>query len=135
LKPCPFCGKDPEITWKGTSDEKGKVFTDVKCVECPDCGIVIKFSDWNTRPITPKEEWISVEERLPKIGQIVDIWHSEWERITDLRFDKVGEKAHTFDNRKSALVWREYPLEGGKITHWRPEPSPPTKDQTEKEDK
>jgi len=112
LKPCPFCGETP-IQYLANEDDGDFVrCNNIKCTIYFDR---IPIAAWNTRPITPKEEWISVKERLPK---------------------EAGEQILMFDNDNGiygvcsagylSRAWND-----AEPTSWMPLPSPP-KDQTEK---
>lgn len=95
--------------------------------------------------------WISVNDRLPEIGQIVDIWFidtkhnrdinnmlkgTNWynnnipRRITNLKYlvkiDGEGEYS-IFDNMLYSYEHKEYCIEDDEITHWTPLPEPPSK--------
>ena len=66
LKPCPFCGGDAELF-------KNAGYVYCTTVDCPasELGMVDKNTDeeaikqWNTRNDLDKDEWVSVDERLP----------------------------------------------------------------------
>lgn len=69
------------------------------------------------------EEWISVEDRLPDIGDIVDVWTRDG-RETNQSFNGISDEDYAF-----------YPTTGGtylhidKVTHWQPLPEPPKVEQ------
>lgn len=80
--------------------------------------------------LTPTNEWISVEERLPKVGDcyIVAIkqkypWEKEWEINVDVA--SFNFDGGYIDNHWDTLVdW----IEGQEthVTHWMPLPQPPS---------
>jgi len=69
------------------------------------------------RPITPKEEWTSVEERYPLDKQLVITYRPE-----AVGFKVQSERYSDFPNKTHY----------DRITHWMPLPSPPTGEQTKK---
>lgn len=89
------------------------------------------FLPWYKKPtLTPTNEWISVEERLPKVGDcyIVAIkqkypWEKEWEINVDVA--SFNFDGGYIDNHWDTLVdW----IEGQEthVTHWMPLPQPPS---------
>jgi hypothetical protein len=71
--------------------------------------------------------WVSVEERLPESGQVVDVWHRySWSgsgsRHTNYRYVRA------FNGDADNNFWS--PVGAGvmclrNVTHWRPLPAPP----------
>jgi len=79
---------------------------------------------------TPKEEWISVKERPPETNVTVQAWRPG-------KYP-AGEYAHATYQPDVYQKWSAWLLDKTSewfegVTHWMPLPSPPTKDQTEKE--
>jgi len=168
LKPFPFCGHGAlrfeeknvldKIVFRvgcANPDSKKCAFT---AVQTPQCHRGIDADKiWNTRPITPKEEWISVEKGLPeKLAQVFvklesghrgTAQHIPAKSVLEEDFiseDFTGDCSE-YDEKKDCYWvnegWWETHLEGddetcwklhSPVTHWMPLPSPPTKDQTEK---
>jgi len=87
------------------------------------------------RPITPKEEWISVEERLPGYYQATLIISNKL--VQGLAYQRVPIEADGWFWEPTIPAIRESfdgSVEPDKVTHWIPLPSPP-KDQTEKKER
>ena len=70
--------------------------------------------------LTPPNEWVSVEDRLPPdMGDVLvaAFWHERWQTM-------IGWHS---DSRKGS--WRVYTSHGevvpGGVTHWMPLPEPP----------
>jgi len=65
-------------------------------------------------------DWISVEERLPEKGQIVDVWNGR--RHTEYRYIRAykGDPGNNFWNP----IWAGVMCLRN-VTHWRPLPEPP----------
>jgi Protein of unknown function (DUF551) len=59
--------------------------------------------------------WISVEDRLPELGESVLIWDGQCRRVGF--YLKTGEYYYYWESTDD-----EYPLD---ITHWMPLPEPP----------
>jgi hypothetical protein len=64
------------------------------------------------------EEWISVEDRLPEIGERVLCWKESI--IPDSYYAEAG--AYGFFNKG---VWGDVEADNWKVTHWMPLPSAP----------
>lgn len=66
----------------------------------------------------PVNQWISVKDRLPKIGQNVLIYYPKWagDEIQVARLDNDGM---TFD------ICGEFNVGTGVVTHWMSLPEPP----------
>ena len=78
----------------------------------------VRFSDWlaeylaeHLSTLTPQNEWISVEERLPEEKQRVIV-----------RCERVGTSV-------GWILWGNWMTDigpgAGKVTHWMPLPAPP----------
>ena len=73
------------------------------------------FQPWYKKPtLTPPNEWVSVEERLPKEKQRVIV-----------RCERVGTSV-------GWILWGNWMADigpdAGKVTHWMPLPEPPAKE-------
>ncbi len=63
--------------------------------------------------------WISVKDRLPAIGEVVDVWNRRRKaRCTDASIEYLG------DNGEPNWCCSVYFFDE-EVTHWRPVPSPP----------
>ena len=71
--------------------------------------------------ITPPNEWVSVEEKLPEDNTQVLMWSARW---------KIAEAGSYYNQH--FWVYREIGdgYIADNITHWMPLPSPPDKEQT-----
>lgn len=118
LKPCPFCGENPQITsekrllsleWNKNYPNDGKdlyINKIMYSVECTCCKLTKFFhtedeatENWNRRP----DMWIPVTERLPDEGDTVLMWHKEgFVMLAVNMFDEMDD-----------------------VTHWMPLPEPP----------
>lgn len=71
--------------------------------------------------ITPPNEWVSVEEKLPEDNTQVLMWSARW---------KIAEAGSYYNQH----FWVYSEIGDGyiadNITHWMPLPSPPDKEQT-----
>ncbi|MCK4826120.1 DUF551 domain-containing protein [bacterium] len=73
-------------------------------------------------------EWISVEDRLPKSKQAVDVfcvdlWNKKKKRIINAKYTKTYGFDYTEDSgypQDAAGIENSY-----KVTHWMPLPAPP----------
>jgi hypothetical protein len=76
LRPCPFCGKEPEVAESGECRCNNK--------SCPMAPNWYLPEDWNPRPIEDalnariaeleaERRWTPVSERLPEVGKVVDV--------------------------------------------------------------
>jgi len=80
-----------------------------------------EYAEWREK----RSGWVSVEDMLPKDGEVVDIWanpgdqYKTFRRIPNCMFRK-HEKG--FDYRHGAS---HHLLKYPQITHWRYEPTPP----------
>ena len=82
---------------------------------------VLSFSgEAKTIEILTIDPWVSVEERLPKPGAIVDIWTKGSGRVVDCNFEDDEGGVFT-DNQDFSS--EEYYVED--ITHWMPLPEKP----------
>ena len=76
----------------------------------------------NAPTLTPPNEWVSVEERLPRSQEdvlVVAFWHERWQTM-------VGW--HSDMGRKWRVITPHGEREPGDVTHWMPLPPPPDKD-------
>ena len=77
----------------------------------------------DTQPtLTPPNEWVSVEERLPNSQEdvlVVAFWHERWQTM-------VGW--HSDMGRKWRIITPHGEREPGGVTHWMPLPASPDKD-------
>lgn len=72
--------------------------------------------------LTPPNEWVRVEERLPNSQEdvlVVAFWHERWQTM-------VGW--HSDMGRKWRIITPHGEREPGGVTHWMPLPAPPDKD-------
>jgi len=71
--------------------------------------------------------WISVKDRLPEYGKVVDVWYAECGRIADCYLHCVRRNS---DGQPEYGVWnhkRDGTCAGGPaITHWMERPAPQT---------
>lgn len=68
--------------------------------------------------------WISVKDRLPEHGNVIDIWLKNGGRATGVyyfNFVEDGDGPHFFDGHYR----RNYRYEVDEVTHWMPLPSKP----------
>lgn len=63
-------------------------------------------------------EWISVNEKLPEVGQNVLIYYPKWDG-DEIQVAKLDCDALTFD------ICGEFNVGTGVVTHWMPLPEPP----------
>ena len=73
--------------------------------------------------LTPPNEWVSVEERLPSSQEdvlVVAFWHERWQTM-------VGW--HSDMGRKWRVITPHGEREPGGVTHWMPLPEPPKENQ------
>ena len=69
--------------------------------------------------LTPPNEWVSVEERLPNSQEdvlVVAFWHERWQTM-------VGW--HSDMGKKWRVITPHGEREPGGVTHWMPLPAPP----------
>lgn len=69
--------------------------------------------------LTPPNEWISVEERLPDSQAdvlVVAFWHENWQTM-------IGW--HSDTSKKWRVITPYGEMEPGGVTHWMPLPEPP----------
>lgn len=66
LKPCPFCGGEPNLT---TADYVHDDLTPMPVVECKSCSAWVQADDWNTRAPSPAgvDGLDGVSERIAKV--------------------------------------------------------------------
>lgn len=72
--------------------------------------------------LTPPNDWVRVEERLPNSQEdvlVVAFWHERWQTM-------VGW--HSDMGRKWRIITPHGEREPGGVTHWMPLPAPPDKD-------
>lgn len=116
---CAICGKSIPVgelcygvkNWRGDPIDGDTI--------CSDCLV-----PENAPTLTPPNEWVSVEEKLPEVDDSVLV------NIID-----------TFDNRENIVItkytiglnlkmeWLGFEHNSFKVTHWMPLPAPPTKDE------
>lgn len=73
--------------------------------------------------LTPPNEWVSVEERLPDSQAdvlVVAFWHENWQTM-------IGW--HSDTSKKWRVITPHGEMEPGGVTHWMPLPEPPEKDE------
>ena len=82
----------------------------------------------DTQPtLTPPNEWVSVEERLPESQAdvlVVAFWHEQWQTM-------IGW--HSDMGKKWRVITPHGEREPGGVTHWMPLPAPPDRRPTEGE--
>ena len=69
--------------------------------------------------LTPPNEWVSVEDRLPDSQAdvlVVAFWHENWQTM-------IGW--HSDTGKKWRVITPHGEMEPGGVTHWRPLPAPP----------
>lgn len=69
--------------------------------------------------LTPPNEWVSVEERLPESQAdvlVVAFWHENWQTM-------IGW--HSDMGKKWRIITPHGEREPGGVTHWMPLPAPP----------
>ena len=69
--------------------------------------------------LTPPNEWVSVEERLPESQAdvlVVAFWHENWQTM-------IGW--HSDMGKKWRIITPHGEREPGGVTHWMPLPEPP----------
>lgn len=113
LKPCPFCGKEPdELTLNG---EPRAI-----CWNC-----IHDHDTWNTRPIEDalqariaeleqQQRWIPASERLPEPDKRVAVCNGQ----------RIAVGWWTTDDEFDFECWDDM-WDGGRATHWMPLPNPP----------
>ncbi|MTI12142.1 DUF551 domain-containing protein [Sansalvadorimonas verongulae] len=71
LKPCPFCGTAP----------RADMPTNTYCeyAECAICDLEMERGEWNHRA----SQWISVERKVPDVGQVVLVYRPEADKSHD----------------------------------------------------
>ena len=83
----------------------------------------------NAQPtLTPPNEWVRVEERLPDSQAdvlVVAFWHENWQTMIGWYSDTV---------KKWRVITPHGELEPGGVTHWMPLPEPPDSRQPEGEE-
>lgn len=115
LKPCPFCGNIGSF-WSTDQCQTlyaTCIFCGVRTVDCdtPEEAITA----WNTRP----NNWVSVEERLPELGDTVLAY--------------IMHDTEVYGRDDGFRAYRVYEYDGHfigmgnlcKATHWQPLPEPP----------
>ena len=78
--------------------------------------------------LTPPNEWVRVEERLPDSQAdvlVVAFWHENWQTMIGWYSDTV---------KKWRVITPHGELEPGGVTHWMPLPEPPDSRQPEGEE-
>lgn len=78
---------------------------------------------YESATLTPPNEWVSVEERLPRSQEdvlVVAFWHERWQTM-------VGW--HSDMGRKWRVITPHGEREPGDVTHWMPLPKSPKEDE------
>ena len=117
LKPCPFCGEISRV----------EINTYTEQIVCGQCGAVVYYKYWDTRPIEDdlrkriaeleeKQRWIPVSERLPEeFTPVLTIGKDE------LPITAVVDRGHWYSSFEYSL----------NVTHWMTLPEPPEECQHE----
>ena len=77
--------------------------------------------------LTPPNEWVSVEERMPESRAdvlVVAFWHENWQTMIGWYSDM---------EKKWRVITPHGEREPGGVTHWMPLPAPPDRRPTEGE--
>ena len=78
---------------------------------------------WQAR--AAQSEWISVEDRLPGIGEFVLVFRS-WDGKLSQRVDRL-ELHHDCEKPEGEQDWYDFLYSDiYEVTHWQPLPAPPT---------
>ena len=84
--------------------------------------------------IEPKQEWISVKDRLPEENNVIE--GRKYETCSDLVIvfvrDDLGN-SFTCDDMTTNGEWINYPAPQFEVTHWMPLPEPPEKNNEEEQ--
>lgn len=109
---CPHCRDYHEFR----EDFGGRTFSE-NYIFCRRCGA--RNETGNAPTLTPQNEWVSVEERLPENSAEVLMWREKW---------KIAE-AGTYRNA-CFLVYDALgdSYKADDITYWMPLPAPPKKE-------
>ncbi len=113
LRECPFCGGKAQQSYAGAKH----IIICPNCVKLPADGGYIDSKDaitaWNTR----HDNWISVEDRLPKIGEMV-LTCTSFGEIAMEYYQKTlnGFADKTVPSKRDVSYY---------VTHWQPLPEPP----------
>ena len=109
---CPFCRETP----KQIVDFYGAIL-----YRCEVCKIELHPAKWNTLH-EPKhetvEQWISVKDKLPKIGEIV-LFYNFKKNVTQGYLDMDDDCSWWEDENTEEPRSLDY------VTHWKPLPPPP----------
>lgn len=104
LAPCPFCGGE------SCAEDRDQYDTTIVLFGCASCEIWCESEcQWNTR--APQDEWVSVDDKLPNVGDDVLIYKSK----------RVFSEFHIDSCR-----FTKYGFERANVTHWMPLPACPT---------
>jgi len=114
LKPCPFCGNEPDSR---TSDTDGNKYYTCGSRWCRN-GNWYTLEEWNKRPLET-DGWIAVSERLPETYETVLV--ALGKGVTEARYSKP----HKFVGMCHGWHAVDGYCFGNKVTHWRPLPQPP----------
>jgi len=131
LKPCPFCGEISRV----------EINTYTEQIVCGQCGAVVYYKYWDTRPIEDalsariaelegERRWIPVSERLPEDGREVLVLVEEL--ITAGAHYQFGAAFNDDDVLVETPTWvlgleeETYGFDAyAAVTHWMPLPNLP----------
>ena len=86
-------------------------------------GTQYKWEDWQAK--AAQSEWISVEDRLPGIGEFVLVFRN-WDGKLSQCVDRL-ELHHDCEKPEGEQDWYDFLYSDiYEVTHWQPLPAPPT---------